>query len=138
MGCLERIFCQLGMSRVDFLSALGMFSLAIIISYTSSSRGGSIFATARSVQRGFFYKPFKYFRSPAKRFLCNNNNFLYEFKWRWFNLCCGTQRQTRICCRPCNIFSLTSWTFFSGTIIISYTTSIGACLIFDTKRSARR
>ena len=79
-----------------FAHQLSVFSVTIIISYTSSSGGGSTFATTRSVRRTFFANRANCFRSPAECFLSKGNNFLYEFNWQWTLFCYGAQRLTRI------------------------------------------
>ena len=86
----------------------------------------------------FFANRAKYFRSLVGRFFCNDNNFLYEFNWRWFNLCYGTQRQTRIFLQTMQNIFAHQLGVFSVTIIISYTSSSGFGSIFATARNARR
>ena len=66
-----------------FAHQLGISPAAIMISYTTSSDDGLIFDTTRSTRCGFFANRAKYFRSPAGCYFNNENNFLYDFKWRW-------------------------------------------------------
>ena len=78
------------------------------------------------------------FSLTSLAFFWNNNNFLHEFKWRWFNLCYGTQRQTRICLQTMQNIFAHQLGVFSVTIIISYTSSSGFGSISATARSVRR
>ena len=84
----------------------------------------------------FFADRAKYFRSPAGRYFCNDNNFLYEFKWRWFNLCYDAQRPTHFFLQTVQIVFAHLLSVFLAKVIISYTNSIGNGHCFATARSA--